>query len=125
MSFRSHQPITVYGHIRTLINIDCAFENPQKQTTYQKAWDDGELWTLTGYNIRSDDRWGCCLKRQNDKMLECPSKWPRLMGNRIHILGLLEHELTDEYTGVLPYTVLSTLNMFEIFYSEKKKNRMR
>lgn len=47
------------------------------------------------------------------------------MGNRIHILGLLEHELTDEYTGVLPYTVLSTLNMFEIFYSEKKKNRMR
>lgn len=43
------------------------------------------------------------------------------MGNRIHILGLLEHELTDEYTGVLPYTILSTLNMFEIFYSEKEK----
>lgn len=47
------------------------------------------------------------------------------MGNHIHILGLFEHELTDEYTGVLPYTILSTLNMFEIFYSEKKKNRMR
>ena len=45
------------------------------------------------------------------------------MGNRIHILGLFEHELTDEYTGVLPYTILSTLNMFEIFCSEKKKKQ--
>ena len=115
----------MYGHIRTLINIDCAFENPQKQTTYQKAWDDGELRTLIGYNIRSDNRWGC-LKRQNDTMLECASKWLRLMGNRIHILGLFEHEMTDEYILVLPYTIPSTLNMFEIFYSEKKKkNRMR
>ena len=48
------------------------------------------------------------------------------MGNRIHILGMFKHELTDEYTGGLPSTILSTLNMFEIFYSEeKKKNRMR
>lgn len=45
------------------------------------------------------------------------------MDNHIHMLGLFEHELTDKYTGVLPYTILSTLNMFEIFYSEKKKNQ--
>lgn len=45
------------------------------------------------------------------------------MGNRIHILGLFEHEMTDEYILVLPYTIPSTLNMFEIFYSEKKKKK--
>ena len=54
-------------------------------------------------------------------MLGCASKWSSLMGNRIHILGMFKHELTNEYTGVLPSTILSTLNMFEIFYSEEKK----
>lgn len=42
------------------------------------------------------------------------------MGVGIHITGLFKHELTDGCTGVLAYTILSTLNMFEIFYSEKK-----